>query len=275
MKLIDIFIVRKTALPCCTTAKRPLTKYDFGKLFYKFPCYLPRAAINEAYGLVSSYKTRLKQWQAKPQGKGPGLPEAGRTFPAMYREVMFKNTTDRYTVRIKVLWTTSRSIAPTLRRQGKNWSLDFPFEEKKKLTNVPIREQTVVSIDLGINNACVCSVMNSEGTILARRFLRLGREKDSLNRALQRIKNAQKQGNRKMPRLWAKTKGIYDSIAGKTADFIMDTAVYYSAHVIVIEKLDLKGCKHRSKKQRLHHWRAQYVQRMVGDKAHRNDLRVS
>ena len=188
---------------------------------------------------------------------------------------MFKNTTDRYTVRIKVLWTTSRSIAPTLRRQEKNWSLDFPFEEEKKLTNVPIREQTVVSIDLGINNTCVCSVMNSEGTILARRFLRLSCEKDSLNRALQRIKNAQKQGNRKMPRLWAKAKGIYDSIAVKTADFIMDTAVYYSAHVIVVEKLDLKGRKHRSKKQRLHHWRAQYVQRMVGDKAHRNGLRVS
>ena len=64
-----------------------------------------------------------------------------------------------------------------------------------------------------------------------------------------------------MPRLWAKAKGINDSIAVKTATFIMDLAVYYSAHVIVMEKLDLKGRKHGSKKQRLHHWRAQYVQR--------------
>ena len=32
----------------------------------------------------------------------------------------------------------------------------------------------------------------------------------------------------------------------------MDLAVYYSAHVIVMEKLDLKGRKHGSKKQRLH-----------------------
>lgn len=30
----------------------------------------------------------------------------------------------------------------------------------------------------------------------------------------------------------------------------MDLAVYYSAHVIVMEKLDLKGSKHGSKKQR-------------------------
>ena len=40
--------------------------------------------------------------RSDPQGKEPGLPKAGRIFPAMYWEVMFKNTTDRYTVRIKV-----------------------------------------------------------------------------------------------------------------------------------------------------------------------------
>ena len=292
------FVVRETELLCWPTAKRPLTKYDFGKLFYKFPSYLRRAAISEAYGKVSSFLTRLKQWKVNPQGKEPGLPKAGRTFPAMYREVMFKNTTDRYTVRIKVFIRNTwdwmevkirksdmdyiakycplrKACVPTLRRRGKNWSLDFPFEEERKLTDTPIREQTIVSVDLGINNACVCSVMTSEGTILARRFLHLNREKDSLNRALQRIKNAQKQGNRKMPRLWAKAKGINDSIAVKTATFIMDLAVYYSAHVIVMEKLDLKGRKHGSKKQRLHHWRAQYVQQMVQDKAHRNGQRVS
>lgn len=78
-----------------------------------------------------------------------------------------------------------------------------------------------------------------------------------------------------MPRLWAKPKGISDSIDVKTTDFIMDTAVYCSAHGIVMEKLDLKGRKHGSKKQRLHHWRAQYVQRRVEDKAHRNGRRVS
>ena len=71
-------------------------------MFYKFPSNLRHAAVNEAYGLVSSYHTRLKQWKANPQGKEPGLPKAGRIFPAMYWEVMFRNTTDRYTVRIKV-----------------------------------------------------------------------------------------------------------------------------------------------------------------------------
>lgn len=52
-----------------------------------------------------------------------------------------------------------------------------------------------------------------------------------------------------MPRLWLKPKGINDSIDVKTADFIMDTAVYCSAHGIVPERFDLKGRKHGPKKQ--------------------------
>ena len=78
-----------------------------------------------------------------------------------------------------------------------------------------------------------------------------------------------------MPRLWVKPKGISDSIAFKTADFIMNTAVYCSGHVIVLERLDLKGRKHGTRKQCLHYRRAQYVQRRVQDKAHRNGRRVS
>ena len=42
-----------------------------------------------------------------------------------------------------------------------------------------------------------------------------------------------------------------------------------------MEKLQVRGRKHGSKKWRLHHWRAQYVQSMVEDKAHRNGMRTS
>ncbi len=101
------FVVRATELLCRLTAMRPLTEYDFGKLFYKFPNYLRRAAVNEAYSPVSSDHTRLRQCKTNPRGKEPGLPKAGRTFPAMYREIMFKNTTNRYTVRIKVFIRTT------------------------------------------------------------------------------------------------------------------------------------------------------------------------
>ena len=78
-----------------------------------------------------------------------------------------------------------------------------------------------------------------------------------------------------MPRLWAGAKGISRDIAVKTAEFIVKTAVLYDVDVIVMEHLDTRGRKRGSRKQRLHHWRAMYVQRMVAQKAHREGIRVS
>lgn len=117
--------------------------------------------------------------------------------------------------------------------------------------------------------------MCADGTILGRHFLKLSKEQDSLTHAINRIKKAQQHGNRKMPRLWAKVNGINDRIAVKTAQFIMDIAVLYSADVIVFEHLDLNGKKHGSKKQKLHLWKSRYVQSMVTIKAHRLGIRIS
>ena len=282
---------------CICTKKRPITKFDFSKEFYKFPVYLRRSAIMEAYGAVSSYHSRLELWKKSQSGKAPGFPKAGRTFPVLYRDNMFVRN-GRYCARIKVFvrntwdWidiglrktdvdyialhcATRKEMCPTLRSRGKVWSLDFSFKEEVKLTDKKVDDRIVLGVDLGLNNACVCSVMRSDGTILGRYFLNLPREKDSLERALGRIRKAQKLGARKMPRLWAYAKGINDAIAVKTANFIISVATKNAVDVIVMEKLNLSGKKRGSKKQRLHHWRAQYVQRMVEGKAHRNQMRFS
>ena len=42
-----------------------------------------------------------------------------------------------------------------------------------------------------------------------------------------------------------------------------------------MEHLDLQGKKRGSRRQRLHLWKAQYVQAMVTDKAHREMIRIS
>ena len=271
-------------------------KYNFDENFPKFPSYLRRAAISEAIGKVSSYKSNLANWEANPQGKAPGLPVAGYVYPAMYRDNCFVRT-GTYTARLKVwirnTWDwldvelkptdvkyiqrrcrTRKECVPTLRRRGKNWYLDFSFEEKVKLTDKPVEQQIIVGVDLGINNACTCSAMLSDGTVIGRKFLQLPREKDSLWHWLNKIKKAQQHGARKMPRMWARAKGINNDIAQKTAQFIMDVATLYSADIIVFEHLDLNGKKKGSKKQRLHHWKAQAVQRIVNDKAHRDGLRI-
>ena len=62
------------------TRNRPQVQYNFGKDFYKFPSYLRRAAIAEAYGKVLSFKSNLANWeQADPRTRGaqPSMPKAG------------------------------------------------------------------------------------------------------------------------------------------------------------------------------------------------------
>ena len=296
------------------TEKHTIVKYPFyeaDKRFYKLPSYLRRAAINEAIGKVSSYRSNLANWEnseSDTKGKKPGFPKAGYVYPVLYRGNMFKETEDEYAAEIKVFirhtwdWITvhfrksdvdyikhhckefkygigamsyRKICAPTLQKRYKKWYLDFPIEEKVKLTDVPVGEQTIVAVDLGINSACTCAVMKSNGTVLGRKFLSLPRENDSLNHAINKIKKAQQHGARKIPGLWAKAKGINDRISVRTAQFIVDVAVMYNADVIVMEHLEKKGKKRGSKKQRLHMWKSQYVQAMVAHKAHRNGIRIS
>ena len=95
--------------------------------------------------------------------------------------------------------------------------MDFPFEEKVKLADISVYEQTIVAVDLGINTAATVSVMRSDGTILGRHFCKLPKETDHLMHCVNRIKKAQQHGNYKTPRLWAKAKGINHDIATKTA----------------------------------------------------------
>ncbi len=282
------------------TAKRKTVLYDFGRDFYKFPSYLRRAAIAEAAGKVSSYMSNLSAWEAsdpRSRGKRPGYPSAGYAYPAMYRDNMFVRT-GTYTARIKVFtrdtwdWLdvelcrgdadyilrhcgNRKECAPTLQKRGKLWYLDFSFKEDIKLPDRHCLPERILAVDLGISSACACSVVCPDGTVAGREFLRLPAEYDCLDRALGRIRRAQMHGARKTPRLWARAKGINDRIAVLTADFIVRTAVLYGADVIAMEHLDVRGRKRGSKRQRLHHWRAMYVQQMVAYKAHREGIRIS
>ena len=296
------------------TSRRTIVKHPFettDKRFYKMPCYFRRAAINEALGKVSSYMSNLANWEAADhdtRGARPSLPKVGYVYPALYRVNMYKADIHAYEAQIKVFtrntwdWITvplrksdvdyinrhctpftdgdglltSREIgAPTLQKRYKKWYLDFPIKEKVTLGNNDVAEQTIVAVDLGINNACTCSVMTSDGAVHGREFLSLQRENDCLMHAINRIKKSQQNGSFKTTRLWAYAKGINDDIAVKTATFIADTAIKYNADVIVMEHLNTQGRIRGSKKQHLHLWKSQYVQAMVTQKAHRNGIRIA
>ena len=283
------------------TAGRPQVPYDFDQRFYKFPSYLRRSAINEAVGKVSSYKSNLVNWESsdpKARGRKPRLEGYGNTYPCMYRTDMYQETGDPYAVRIKAFirntwdWITlslnkgdadyiarrcasRKKLAPTLLKRGKEWFLAFPFEERASLCDTPVTESTIAAVDLGLNNSTCVSVMRPDGTVLGRHFLKLPKEYDCLEHATGRIRKGQRHGAKKTPRLWAIAKGINDGVAVKTAQFIIETAVLYDCDVIVMEHLDVRGRKRGSKKQRLHLWKAMYVQDIVSIKAHRLGMRIS
>lgn len=282
------------------TKKRPVVPYDFDHEFYKFPSYLLRSAICCALGKASSYLSNLENWKnadAKCKGQQPGYPKAGFVFPCLYKGNMYLQTGD-YEFQIKVYirntwdWipvqvrksdmdyirhhcTERKRCSPELTKRGKKWALVFPFEEKVDLHNTPNKKQTIVAVDLGINNACVCSVMQSDGTVLGRKFLKLPREYDCLMHKLSHIKRAQHHGSKKTRNLWAYANGVNDDIASKTASFIVKVAVEYQADTIVFEHLGMQGKKRGGAKQRLHLWKARTVQKIVENKAHRLGMRIA
>lgn len=251
------------------TKAYPHPEYDFDGSFYKFPSYLLRSAIAEALGRVSSYKSNLANWEVSDKatrGRRPGIPKAGHSYPCLYRDNTFVRT-GTYEARIKVFvrntwdWITvklhksdvdyithhcmdRKECAPVLQKRGKQWYLDFCFQEKVILKDTDIYVQTIAAVDLGINNACTCAVMRSDGTVLGRHFLKLPKEYDCLEHKISHIKRAQRHGSRHVKNLWKRTDGVNHDISVKTASFIEGIARMYDADVVIFEHLDVSGKKH-------------------------------
>ncbi len=281
------------------TTNRPTVVYeDFDKQFYKLPSYIRRSAISEAVGKVESYQGNLRRWEKEKNGKAPGKPEAGYTYPVLYRKNMYERTGE-YTARIKVWirntwdWMDIRfrksdadyiarhcsdrmTFSPTVIRKGKQWFLQFSFGENVSLREKEIQEQVILAVDLGINNACACSAMKYDGTVVGRKIFRMPAEEDCLNHQLNRIRKEMKQGHRHFPSLWASIESLNRHIAVETARFIMETATGFNADGIVFEHLDPgKKKSSRNRRQRLHMWKCRDIQSMVTCKAHRLGIRTS
>ena len=280
------------------TARNPNPKYDFRVDFYKFPSYLRRAAIQAALGSYASYKSNLVNWEKSNRQVRPPTPSLDRSvMPTLYKDNCYVKT-GRNTASIKIhhkndwVWLKTelreqdikyieshcklcKELVPTLKKSGKQWYLVFPFEQEVVLQNKPIKDQVVCSVDLGVNNNAVCSAMLSDGTVVARKFINLAKEKDHLYKALGRVKKAQQNGNRKTPVKWKHVNDLNTDISRKTAKAVLDFALLHNADVLVFEYLDIRGRKRGSKKQRLHLWRKREIQKIAEHKAHKNGIRIS
>ena len=284
------------------TAKTPSPKYPFDEKFYKLPSYLRRAVITEALGMYSSFHSNLANWEQenpKSRGRKPHFPSVGRSFPAMYRRDLFRPTENPYVAKVKVFirntwdWLTVRlrksdvdyitrhcrnrkMSSPTLRQRGKNWYLDFSFEERTELKKTKLKDTIVLGVDLGLNSVCVCSAMKADGTVIGRKFLDLPVEKDRLSHILGQIRKSQRLGGQKNTARWAKADGINKHMAQQTAQLIVDTAEKFGADVIVFEHLNFQGEKRFGRyAQKMTLWKANEIQRITADKAHRLGMHIS
>lgn len=279
------------------TKKNANPKYNFNERFYKMPSYLRRSAINTATGCYSSYYSNLKNWKENPVGNRPNLQLDRNVMPTLYKDNMYVRT-DTNTARIKIfhkndwVWLDvelnnqdvkyiqkhckfKKEYVPTLKKQGKCWYLVFPFEDKVEFQKVDIQNQIICAVDLGLNNNATCSIMQSDGTVVGRKFVNLTTEKDHLNKALNRVKKAQQNGARRCHTLWKHVNDLNTDISRKTAQEIIDFAVLYNTDVIVFEHLDTQGKKKGKGKQKLALWRKQEIQKLVEHKAHILGIRIS
>ena len=102
--------------------------------------------------------------------------------------VYLKKTDVNY---IKKYWSHVKSSAPKLEKRHKKWFLRFSFEEETKLSKLPVEDQIICAVDLGINTDAVCSIMTADGTVVVRKFINFAADKDHLNHVLNRIKKFQ------------------------------------------------------------------------------------
>lgn len=273
----------------------------FDTQFYKFPSYLRRAAISDALGIVSSYKSNCKNWEdGGKNGNAPRMPKEIYDMPVFYRDNMYKEV-DGNSALLKLYrnhdwvwvpvhlrkqdtdyisekWSHIKPSAPTLVKKNRRYELCFSFEESVPLNRTPLDKQTILSVDLGINNDAVCSVMCSDGTILARKFINFTSDKDRMNRQLNRMRRGMRENGPKGGISYIrKATSINEALSKKIGPAIVSFAAENHVDVIVMEHLDIKekkrGCK--SKRQRLHMWRKRDIQKVVEHQAHRNGIRVA
>lgn len=264
------------------TAKNPNPKHRyFHNQFYKFPSYLRRAAINFVLGQVSSFMTRYDTWldgdRRSPTAKPPGFNPVSGCYPALYAGQLLKLDEDFKVASIKLwdgkewLWhdvqikkTRERHKlgelkSPSLILSGKRCHLSAPV----KLVPIAIPERgRVCAVDVGINTLATASIIESSGTVVARKFFHQAADIDRRNRRAQLIRRKARK-TAKLSRgfcksLYRKARHINEQIAQLTSRQLVDFARQNGASVIVLENLKgwrPRGGKKRSTmRQKFHNW---------------------
>lgn len=253
----------------------------------------------EALGNVQAYMSNIDSWVKNGcRGAKPKLDKGGHVLPCLYRKGMYReglgdeayikvfrnsdwvwqkirlNHSDRKYLEKKAKGTAVS--APTIVKKHGKYELRFALAREVELSSKEIYEQKACAVDLGITTDATCCVMDAHGTVLSRRFITCGREKDQVNRALHRVSEFQREhGSHDSGRLWNIAKRRNLNLARLVAHKIVNYAIENGCDVIVFEHLDTKGRKRGGKKQKLTMWKHADIQNTVTSLAHQNGMRIS
>lgn len=258
--------------------------------FRKFPSYLRRAAIADAMGIVSSFNTRYREWQSGERqhrfAKPPKMTAMCNTYPVLYKGQQIRYGEKYQTIELKVwsgtdwLWINNIGVkgyglnrhqvqgneiqSPALVVNKRTCQLSMPVQIKAvKLED----SDFVCSIDMGVNNAAVASIVGRDGTVKARKFINPARDIDRRDRRRMMIKRKSKQTSsltrQKLAKgfcqgLYRKSSQINLEISRKVRRSIIEFAKTHGVKVIVFE--NLAGWKAKAgrrgslQKQKFHLW---------------------
>ena len=277
-----------TAEKLIHTTARNKAKYAFDAAFPKMPSYLRRAVLQHVIGAVSSARTRCDD----------RCPVRNHYMPVFYKDNMYRKEEDRVFLKLydgkdwvwqevrlkktdldylRKYWSGVKAKSPVLIKKHRKYFLQFAFEQEAALTERETGEERICAVDLGINTDAVCSIMEADGTVAARKFISFAAEKDHLQHVLNRVRKHQRlHGAQSVRGSWAYAVRLNGELARKTAGAIVRFAKENGSDVIVFEHLDMRGKKKRGKNcQKLHMWKKQSVQEITEHQAHRLGMRIS
>ncbi|MFP3978971.1 IS200/IS605 family accessory protein TnpB-related protein [Marinobacter sp. KMM 10035] len=276
------------------TSQRPVVRYRyFQNRYYKFPSYLRRVAIMDAVGQVRSFMSRYGDWldgqRRYPHVRPPKLTASTNTFPSLYGGQCIKLNAETTQAFIKVryrkdwIWMSFRlsgelryrgkgtAKSPMLTFNGRQWGLSLP-EQFEPVT--PVRTpKRVLAVDVGINTAATWAVVDDQGAVHARGFLRRS-DKDREYRLMQRIRASARKHTRHGSRLPAgfcsqdhrRLKRLADNEAHQISRKLVDLALRHDCQAVVAENLKgwrpKAGRKRSPMKARFHRW----FHRMLADR---------
>ena len=250
------------------TRDRPTPRYALlDRRFHKFPSYLRRAAINAAYGAVCSFQSNYARWvtgrRSQRNAQPPSLGRYLAVNPPLYGGQCIRWAADYQQVEIKLRyaqgWAWSQPMAvkgrpkrldttgaevlsPTLVLHGTGVALHCPVKVAKPK---PVLNDIVCAVDVGINTAATCAIVDSVGTVRARTFLKCGRHNDQRDKLMAQIRSHAKatcgKGGKLGPgfcrALYQRISGLNRDAAVQLGRQIMVFAQAHGATHLVFENL--------------------------------------